>query len=63
MNNKLEITCGPIEGQNRRRVVATLGPLQHVDRFDVCQQFVRAKWREAAISKLGLGDDAHEFLD
>jgi len=60
---KIEITCGPIEGQNRRRVVATLGPLQHVDRFDVCQQFVRAKWRESTIGKLGLGDDAHEFLD
>ncbi len=63
VNEKINISCGPIEDRNRRRVVATLGELRHVDRFDVDQQFSRSKWRDATISKLGLADDAHEFLD
>ncbi len=63
VNEKITITCGPAEDRNRRRVVVTFGDLRHVDRFDIDQQFTRQKWREATISKLGLPDDAHEFLD
>ncbi|NOY41265.1 MAG: AAA family ATPase [Planctomycetes bacterium] len=57
------ISCGPIEYRNRRLVIVKLGDKIHRDRFDVDQQFSRSKWREAIISKLGLDDDAHEFLD
>tara|TARA_B100000519_G_scaffold110780_1_gene95868 strand:- start:3541 stop:4827 length:1287 start_codon:yes stop_codon:yes gene_type:complete len=61
--NQIEITCDIAESNNRRKVIAKLGTLKHVDRFDVDQQFARSKWREAVISKFSLDEKAHEFLD
>ena len=63
MSDQLAITCGQTEDRNRRRVIATLGSLRHVDRFDVEQQFTRSKWRAAVIGKFGLDESAHEFLE
>lgn len=63
MSDQVSITCGRRDERNRRRVVAKFGEQSHVDRFDVDQQFSRSNWRDAVISKLGLEDDAHEFLD
>jgi len=62
-DDQLAITCAPAEQNNRRKVVVKLGAVMHVDRFDVDQQFVRAKWREAVVSKFSLDDDAHEYLE
>lgn len=61
--DQIQVKVGQVEDRNRRKVVVTLGALQHVDRFDIDQQFTRAKWRDAVISKLGLDDAAHEFLE
>ncbi len=63
VTEKITVTCGPIEDRNRRRVVAALGDLRHIDKFDVDLQFSRSKWRNAVVEKFGLDDDAHGFLD
>jgi len=63
VDTKVVVTCGAVENRNRRRVVATLGDLRHVDRFDIDQQFSRSQWRDAVVSKFCLDDVAHEFLE
>ena len=59
----LTIQVGPRDGRGRHRVVAKFNGAVHRDRFDVDSQFHRREFREAVISKFGLPDQAHEFIE
>lgn len=60
---QLTITVGPIGAFGKRKVTARLGDKFHVHTFDPYDQSQRRQFREAAISKLYLPEDAHEFLE
>lgn len=60
---KLRVTMGSPDDRNRRKIVVKLNGFQHVHLFDPLDQFQRRQFREAAISKLNLPDDAHETLE
>lgn len=63
VNGKPVITADDIDKLGRHRITVQANGIKHTDRFDVAENAKRRKWREATIDKLGLGDDAHEFLE
>lgn len=60
---KLRIEVQPRDRQGRHLVVVSHNGTKFTSRFDVDAQFQRAKCRDAIISRFGLGDDAHEWLE
>ncbi|MBA4107676.1 MAG: hypothetical protein C0485_18230 [Pirellula sp.] len=50
----IDIQCGEPDDKGRRLVVASYGRRQHTDRFDTDAAFMRQKWREETIRRLGL---------
>ena len=63
MNYQLTIRCGPADRSGRRLVIAEMGDREHRDRFDCDVEYHRRNFREKVISKFGLGDDAHEWIE
>lgn len=63
MVTELAIEVKPRDEKGRHLVIARHGPVTHKHRFDVDSQFHRRQFREAVVSKFGLEDDAHEWLE
>ncbi|HEX5471881.1 MAG TPA: hypothetical protein VFW73_08340, partial [Lacipirellulaceae bacterium] len=57
------IEVGPPDANGKRQVTATFEKLRHRDKFDVDDSFKRARFREQVISKFGLDESAHEYLE
>ncbi len=63
MTEQLSIRCGPSDRTGRRLVIAVLGNAEYRDRLDTDDAFRRQKFRERAVERFGLGDDAHDWLE
>ena len=63
MNLQLVIQCGPVEQYGKRLVYASLGDLNHRDKFDVDDGFKRRRVREKLICKFQLATMFHEFVE
>ena len=63
MNEQLAIECKPRDNRGQHLVIATLGPLSHRHKFDCDNQRDRRAFREAVVSKFGLSEDAHDFIE
>ena len=63
MSDGLTIHCGAADTLGRRLVMVTLGENSHRHRFDTDSQFHRQQFREKVVSKFGLGEDSHEWIE
>ena len=60
---KLKIEVRPRDSYDKHLVVVSLNGTKFTSRFDIDAQFQRSKCREAIISRFGLGEDAHEYIE
>jgi hypothetical protein len=60
---ELVIDVRPRDDKGRHLVIAQHGPAKHTHRFDVDSQFHRKQFREAVVSKFGLDEDAHGWIE
>lgn len=63
MSDPLTISVRPADDRGRHLVIAKCNGTSHPHKFDALSQFHRKQYREAVISRFGLTDDAHEWLE
>ncbi len=61
--SKLIIRVRPADDRGRHLVIAQCNGTSHPHRFDALSQFHRRQYRDAVVSKFGLDDSAHEWLE
>lgn len=61
--SQLAITVRPADDRGRHLVIAKMNGTSHPHRFDALSQFHRKQYREAVISRFGLDDSAHEWIE
>lgn len=63
VESQLTITVRPADDRGRHLVTARCNGTSHPHRFDALSQFHRRQYREAVISRFGLDDSAHEWIE
>src|SRR5687768_13193255 len=63
MESEPSIEVKPRDDKGRHLVIARHSGTEHRHRFDVDSQFHRKQFREAVVSRFGLDDDAHGWIE